>query len=83
MNKRDYGLYTLAAAIVIATVLIVGAPLQNLIWLAVLVACPLMMFFMMRAMHGQDMHDGPDQHRHERDEGPLHKQDHPTGPSRP
>ncbi|WP_228040113.1 DUF2933 domain-containing protein [Streptomyces chromofuscus] len=78
MNKRNYGLYALAAAIVIATVLIVGAPLQNLVWLALVVACPLMMFFMMRGMHG-----GNDQHRDDRDEDPLYKHDHHTGPSRP
>ncbi|MGX1545937.1 DUF2933 domain-containing protein [Streptomyces adustus] len=81
MNKRNYGLYALAAAIVIAAVLMVRAPLENLSRLALLVACPLMMFFMMRAMHGQDTHG--DQHRGDRNENPLHKRDHPTGPSRP
>ncbi|GAB1339825.1 hypothetical protein ACE1SV_64150 [Streptomyces sp. E-15] len=83
MNKRNYGLYALAAAIVIAAILIVGAPLQNLIWLAILVACPLMMFFMMRGMHGQDTHSGHEQHRDDRDDDPLRKHDHHTGPSRP
>ncbi|WP_369221435.1 DUF2933 domain-containing protein [Streptomyces sp. R39] len=92
MNKRNYGLYALAAAIVIAAILIVGAPLQNLIWLALVVACPLMMFFMMRGMHGQDMHGGNDQQHDDRDEDPspsssgrgdpMRKHDHPTGSSR-
>ncbi|QOV47389.1 DUF2933 domain-containing protein [Streptomyces chromofuscus] len=49
-----------------------------MVWLALVVACPLMMFFMMRGMHG-----GNDQHRDDRDEDPLYKHDHHTGPSRP
>ncbi|GAA3782785.1 hypothetical protein [Streptomyces chiangmaiensis] len=83
MNKRNDGLYALAAAIVVAALLIVGAPLQSLMWLALVAACPLMMFFMMRSMHGRDMHGGHDQHRNDRDEDPLHMHDHPAGPSRP
>ncbi|MGW5063641.1 DUF2933 domain-containing protein [Streptomyces sp. NPDC004096] len=82
MNKRNYGLYGLAAAIVFAGLLIVGAPLQSLIWLGLVAACPLMMFLMMRSMRGQDTHGSEDQHRDDRDEGPLHKDDPYTGPSR-
>ncbi|MGW5611611.1 hypothetical protein ACWEWI_37230 [Streptomyces sp. NPDC003753] len=43
----------------------------------------MMMFFMMRGMHGQDAHSGHDQHRDDRDEDPLRKHDHHTGPSWP
>lgn len=82
MNQRNYGLYALAAAIVVVGALIVGASLESLVWLALVAACPLMMFFMMRSMHGQDMHGGRDQHRDDRDEDPLHKHDHHTGPGR-
>ncbi|MFF3517916.1 DUF2933 domain-containing protein [Streptomyces sp. NPDC002573] len=57
--------------------------LVSLIWLALMAVCPLMMFFMMRNMRGQDMHGGHDQYRNARDEDSLHKHDHPTGPSRP
>lgn len=53
-----------------------------MIWLALAAACPLMMFFMMRGMHGQETHGSHDQHRDDRDEDPLHKR-HDTGPSRP
>ncbi|MGW5664048.1 DUF2933 domain-containing protein [Streptomyces sp. NPDC003758] len=81
MNKRNYGLYALAVAIVIAAILIVGAPLQNMIWLALFVACPLMMFFMMRGMRSQDMHGGHEQHHDDRAEDPLHRHGHHTGPS--
>ncbi|MDW4907830.1 DUF2933 domain-containing protein [Streptomyces sp. ADMS] len=54
MNQRNYGMYALAAAIVVVAALIVGASLDSLVWLALVAACPLMMFFMMRGMHGQD-----------------------------
>ncbi|MBW8705528.1 hypothetical protein MBT84_38580 [Streptomyces sp. MBT84] len=82
MNKNNYGLYALAAAIVVAALLIVGAPLQSLIWLALVAACPLMMFLMMRSMHGQDTHGSDNHHRDDLDEDPLHKHDPHTGPSR-
>lgn len=72
-------MYALAAAIVVGA-LFVGASLESLVRLALVAACPLMMFFMMRSMHGQDMHGGHDQHRADRDEDPLHKHDHHTGP---
>ncbi|MEU2287522.1 hypothetical protein ABZ614_37400 [Streptomyces sp. NPDC013178] len=62
-DKRNYGMYALAAAIVVVGALIVGASLESLVWLALVEACPLMMFFMMRSMRGQDMHGGHDHHR--------------------
>lgn len=75
-DKRNYGMYALAAAIV------VGASLESLVWLVLVAACPLMMFFMMRSMHGQGTDSGQDQHRDDRDEDPLHRRDHHTGPGR-
>lgn len=77
-DKRNYGMYALAAAIVVVGALIVGASLESLVWLALVAACPLMMFFMMKGMHG-----GHDQHRDDLDEDPLRKHGHPTGPGRP
>ncbi|CAM5572893.1 DUF2933 domain-containing protein [Streptomyces aurantiogriseus] len=73
MNQRNYGMYALAAAIVVVGALIVGASLESLVWLALVAACPLMMFFMMKGMHGQDMHGGHS--RDHRDDDPLHKHD--------
>ncbi|ALV33553.1 DUF2933 domain-containing protein [Streptomyces sp. CdTB01] len=70
MNQRNYGMYALAAAIVVVAALAVGASLESLVWLALVATCPLMMFFMMKGMHGQDMHGG-----HSRDDDPLHKHD--------
>ncbi|WP_432198841.1 hypothetical protein [Streptomyces sp. bgisy027] len=85
-------MYALAAAIVVVGALIVGASLESLVWPALVAACPLMMFFMMRSMHRQDMHGGRDQHRDDRDEDPspssssrgdpMHEHDHRAGPGR-
>ncbi|MFE6282642.1 DUF2933 domain-containing protein [Streptomyces sp. NPDC057877] len=82
-DKHNYGLYALAAAILVVGALMVGVPLESMVWLALVAACPLMMFFMMRGMHGQDMHGGHDQHREDRDEDPPRQHDHHTGPGRP
>ncbi|MFI7413579.1 DUF2933 domain-containing protein [Streptomyces sp. NPDC049627] len=82
-DKRNYGMYGLAAAIVVIGALIVGASLESLVWLALVAACPLMMFFMMRGMHGQGMHDSHDQQRDDQEDDPLRKHDHHTGPGRP
>ncbi|MFI2368101.1 DUF2933 domain-containing protein [Streptomyces sp. NPDC018833] len=88
-DKRNYGMYALAAAIVVVGALIVGASLESLVWLALVAACPLMMFFMMRGMHGQGMHGGQDQHRDEDPSpssssrgDPIHKHDQHTGSGR-
>ncbi|MDN3027853.1 DUF2933 domain-containing protein [Streptomyces sp. S.PB5] len=78
-DNRNRGMYALAAAIVVVGALIIGVPLETLIWLGLVAACPLMMFFMMRGMHGQDMHGGHGGHR---DDDPLRKDDHRTGPGR-
>lgn len=78
MNTRNYGQYAIAVAIALVGVLALGMPLATLIWLALVAACPLMMFFMMRGMHGQDMHGGHDCET--RDEEPLHKHDRHAGP---
>ncbi|MFI2367334.1 DUF2933 domain-containing protein [Streptomyces sp. NPDC018833] len=53
-NNRNYGLYAIAVAIAVVGALALGVPLGTLVFLLVLTACPLMMFFMMRGMHGGD-----------------------------
>ncbi|KOU59480.1 hypothetical protein ADK57_33325 [Streptomyces sp. MMG1533] len=58
--------------------MVVGASLGSLVWLALVAACPLMMFFMMKSMRGQDMHGGDS--RDDRDEDPLHKHDQQQHP---
>lgn len=55
MSRRNYGLYGLAIAGGAGVAVWAGLP----IYLLFLLACPLMMVFMMSGMHGgQDSHDG-------------------------
>lgn len=49
MDRSKYPLYAVAVLAVGALVLWAGLPP---IWLLLLVVCPLVMFFMMRGMHG-------------------------------
>ena len=49
--------WLVAAAIVAGALVIAGVPLASFAVLAVVLACPLMMFFMMRGMQG-DGHMG-------------------------
>ncbi|MEU2749999.1 DUF2933 domain-containing protein [Streptomyces collinus] len=74
MHKHNYGMYALATALVVIGALIVGASLESVVWLALVAACPLMMFFMMKSMHGQDRHGGHSRDT-DRDEDPLYKHD--------
>ncbi len=57
MKSKNFGLYAVALAIVVVGALWAGLPASTLLVLAVVLACPLMMFFMMRGMHGGDGHD--------------------------
>jgi hypothetical protein len=57
-NNRNYGLYAIAVAIAFVGALTLGVPLGTLAFLLILLACPLMMFFMMRGMHGGDDMNG-------------------------
>ncbi|MFF4505768.1 DUF2933 domain-containing protein [Streptomyces sp. NPDC001401] len=62
-NQRNYGLYAVAVAIAVVGALALGVPVGTLAFLAIALACPLMMMFMMRGMHGDsgkhDAHDTP------------------------
>ncbi|CAL9677882.1 hypothetical protein SUDANB105_08194 (plasmid) [Streptomyces sp. enrichment culture] len=72
-NNRNYGLYAIAIAIAFVGALALGVPLGTLALLAVVAACPLMMFFMMRGTHG-----GDDRPMDDRD--PMRKHDHRQHP---
>ncbi|MFF7642939.1 DUF2933 domain-containing protein [Streptomyces canus] len=74
-TNKNYGLYAIAVAIAFVGALVLGMPLGTLALLAIVVACPLMMFFMMRGMHGGG--EG-DQHTDQSD--PLRKHDHHQRP---
>ncbi|WP_198359502.1 DUF2933 domain-containing protein [Streptomyces fildesensis] len=53
-NNRNYGLYAIAVAIAVVGALALGVPLGNLALPLILLACPVMMFFMMRGMNSGD-----------------------------
>jgi type III secretory pathway component EscV len=54
MKTSNLGLFAVAAAIALVGALLLGAPLGSLVVLAVVLACPLMMIFMMNGMHGDE-----------------------------
>jgi hypothetical protein len=53
-RRRDRLQPTKAVAIALVGALALGIPLATLAFLLIVLACPLMMFFMMRGMHGGD-----------------------------
>ncbi|MFD0274242.1 DUF2933 domain-containing protein [Kitasatospora sp. NPDC127111] len=78
-NNRNYGLYAIAAAIAFVGALALGVPVGTLALLGIVAVCPLMMFFMMRGMHGMG---DDDQHRHNtNDRDPFPKDDHRDHPA--
>jgi hypothetical protein len=62
-RNPNLGLYAIAIAIAVVGALWLGVPVGTLVLLAVVLACPLMMIFMMSGMHGGNDHDGS-AHRH-------------------
>jgi hypothetical protein len=54
MKNKNLGLYAVALAILVVGLLWAGLPVTSLVWFGLVLACPLMMFFMMRGMHGAD-----------------------------
>jgi Protein of unknown function (DUF2933) len=75
MNNRNYGLYAVAIAIAVVGALWLGVPVSTLAVLGLILVCPLMMFFMMRGMHGDDGH-GQEQRHDEADR--AEPRDHTT-----
>ena len=60
MRSKRFLPYLFGAAMVAAVLIAVGAPLVSLLPFALLLACPLMMVFMMRGMSG--MHNSGEDH---------------------
>jgi len=52
-RNPNYGLYAIAVAIAVVGALWLGVPLGTLVLLGLVLACPLMMLFMMRGMHSE------------------------------
>ncbi len=61
MKNKNLGLYAVALAIVVVGALWAGVPVGTLALFGLFLACPLMMFFMMRGMHG-GANEGGDHH---------------------
>lgn len=57
MNYTKMFPYLAGAALVAAVLIAVGAPLASLLPFALVLACPVMMIFMMRGMSGSASHD--------------------------
>ena len=59
MRSRNVGLYAVVLAIVVVGAVWAGLPVGTLALLGLILACPLMMFLMMRGEHGgQGSQDG-------------------------
>ncbi len=61
MRTRNYGLFAVALAVVAVGAMSSGVSLQQIAFLGLFLACPVMMFFMMRGMGGMGgSRDGKD-----------------------
>jgi hypothetical protein len=77
MNRQHLPLYAIAAAILVVGLVALGVPATALLYGAIALACPLMMIFMMRGMHGGDDPGSHATHENSRDNEPDRHQ--PTG----
>jgi hypothetical protein len=64
MKSQQRGLYAVALAVLVIGLVWAGVPAGTLLVAALVLACPLMMFFMMRGMH-TDQTSGHEQHIHD------------------
>ncbi|WP_225804017.1 DUF2933 domain-containing protein [Streptomyces sp. NK15101] len=67
MKSNHGGLYAVAVAIAVVGALTLGVPVGTLAILGIALACPLMMFFMMRGTHDQNTHSGHHDRREDND----------------
>jgi len=75
MKRQQWGLYAVALAIAVVGLVWAGVPAATLLIAALILVCPLMMFFMMRGMHGGDM-SGHDSHTPAGRDHTDHAQEH-------
>jgi uncharacterized membrane protein HdeD (DUF308 family) len=66
MKREQWGLYAIALAILVVGLVALGVPASTLLVAALVLACPLMMIFMMHGMHGG--HGGTHQATEDRSE---------------
>jgi hypothetical protein len=67
--------YAIALAILVVGLAFAGVAVESLLVALLVLACPLMMLFMMRGMHGGSQDD------HEDRSGEAHKREHHPGPA--
>ena len=72
--------WLVGAAALAALLIAVGAPLASLLPFAIVLACPLMMVFMMKGTAG--MHGGEDHTGHGCEHDPTRRTEPPTTPPR-
>jgi multisubunit Na+/H+ antiporter MnhG subunit len=68
MKRQQWGMYAVALAILVVGLVWAGVPASTLLVAGLVLACPVMMFVMMRGMHGGDAsgHDTSHDHQHHR-----------------
>ena len=69
MKIQNLGLYVLAAAILVVAAMVLDVQASSIWPLVLVAACPLMMIFMMRDMHGGGNDDAGRSKDDERDAG--------------
>ena len=69
MKIQSLGLYVLAAAILVVAAMVLDVQASSIWPLVLVAACPLMMIFMMRGMHGGGNDDAGRSKDDERDAG--------------
>ena len=84
MTRDKMPTLVIAGAIVVGAMILAGVPLASLLFPLVVLACPLMMIFMMRGMNhdgGQGGHGGGCHGGHAGHEGTGEHESHPQEPS--
>ena len=72
MKRQPWGLYAIALAILVVGLVALGVPASTLLFGAVVLACPVMMMFMMGGTHGGHGQADDDQHSHAPDRTNTH-----------
>ncbi|RSM62021.1 hypothetical protein DMB66_22930 [Actinoplanes sp. ATCC 53533] len=72
MRRQPWGMYAIAAAILVVGLIAFGVPANTLLFGAFVLVCPLMMMFMMGGMHGGHGSADPDERtRTTEDQDPI------------
>ena len=64
MKKEQLPRYAMALAVLVVGLAVAGVPLSSLLFIPLVLACPLMMVFMMRGMGGSHKQDSDHELQH-------------------